>query len=193
MHYSAGFTLLLVVLVGSVRSASAQAGEKGETPEPNLEKPVSSPAPETEAPNIDALSERAIEHYEIPACVSTASARSILATAASFAMTAICAPVIGVTISEGLAHSPRTAPGGPAILFGATRQTAPATIRQRTMAPLAAAIACLGILCAAAANAFASWAVRVRLRCSRKEVPHVLRLQIPACSRAEPRADGGMY
>jgi hypothetical protein len=65
VHYSAGFTLLLVVLVGSVRSASAQAGEKGETPEPNLEEPVSSPAPETEAPNIDTLSQRAIEHYEI--------------------------------------------------------------------------------------------------------------------------------
>jgi hypothetical protein len=65
VRYLVGSVLFLLALVASVRSASAQAGEEGETPEPNLEEPVSSPAPESEVPDIDALSERSIEHYEI--------------------------------------------------------------------------------------------------------------------------------
>jgi len=44
---------------------SAQADEEVATSESNLEEPVSSPAPGTEVPDIDTLSQRAIEHYEI--------------------------------------------------------------------------------------------------------------------------------
>ena len=75
MRYVVGFVLFLLALVASVRSASAQAGEEGETPEPNLEEPVSSPAPESEVPDIDALSQRAIEHYEIQSTQSRSKRR----------------------------------------------------------------------------------------------------------------------
>jgi len=44
---------------------SAQADGEVATSESNLEEPVSSPAPGTEVPDIDTLSQRAIEHYEI--------------------------------------------------------------------------------------------------------------------------------
>jgi hypothetical protein len=52
------------------QSASAQAGAEGETSESNLQEPEpsSEPAPEEpalEVPDIDTLSQRAIEHYEI--------------------------------------------------------------------------------------------------------------------------------
>jgi hypothetical protein len=40
---------------------SGQAAEEGVIPQ---EGPVSSPAPETEVPDIDTLSQRAIEHYD---------------------------------------------------------------------------------------------------------------------------------
>ena len=44
---------------------SAQADGEVATSESNLEESVSSPAPGTEVPDIDTLSQRAIEHYEI--------------------------------------------------------------------------------------------------------------------------------
>ena len=44
---------------------SAQADGEVATSESNLEEPVSSPAPGTEVPDIDTLSQRAVEHYEI--------------------------------------------------------------------------------------------------------------------------------
>jgi hypothetical protein len=44
---------------------SAQADGEVATSESNLEEPVSSPAPGTEVPDIDTLSQRASEHYEI--------------------------------------------------------------------------------------------------------------------------------
>ena len=44
---------------------SAQADGEVATSESNLEEPVSSPAPGTELPDIDTLSHRAVEHYEI--------------------------------------------------------------------------------------------------------------------------------
>ena len=44
---------------------SAQADGEVATSESNLEEPVSSPAPGTEVPDIDILSQRASEHYEI--------------------------------------------------------------------------------------------------------------------------------
>jgi len=44
---------------------SAQADGEVATSESNLEEPVSSPAPGTEVPDIDILSQRATEHYEI--------------------------------------------------------------------------------------------------------------------------------
>ena len=40
------------------------------TSESNLEEPVSSPAPATEVPDIDTLSQRSIEHYEIQSAQS---------------------------------------------------------------------------------------------------------------------------
>jgi hypothetical protein len=43
---------------------SAQADGGVATSESNLEEPVSSPAPGSEVPDIDTLSERSIEHYE---------------------------------------------------------------------------------------------------------------------------------
>jgi hypothetical protein len=43
---------------------SAQADGEVASPEPNPEESVSSPAPGTEAPDIDTLSQRAIVHYE---------------------------------------------------------------------------------------------------------------------------------
>jgi len=44
---------------------SAQADGEVATSESNLEEPVSSPAPGTEVPDIDTLSRRSIEHFEI--------------------------------------------------------------------------------------------------------------------------------
>jgi hypothetical protein len=44
---------------------SAQGDGEVATSESNLEEPVSSPAPGTEVPDIDILSQRATEHYEI--------------------------------------------------------------------------------------------------------------------------------
>ena len=44
---------------------SAQADGEVATSESNLEEPVSSPAPGTEVPDIDTLSQRASEHFEI--------------------------------------------------------------------------------------------------------------------------------
>ena len=44
---------------------SAQADGEVATSESNLEEPVSSPAPATEVPDIDTLSQRSIEHYEV--------------------------------------------------------------------------------------------------------------------------------
>jgi len=44
---------------------SAQADGEVATSESNLEEPVSSPAPGTEVPDIDILSRRSIEHFEI--------------------------------------------------------------------------------------------------------------------------------
>lgn len=49
MHYSAGFTLLLVVLLASPLSVSAQAEEEGASSEPTAQEPVSEPAPEEPA------------------------------------------------------------------------------------------------------------------------------------------------
>ena len=49
---------------------SAQADGEVATSESNLEEPVSSPAPGTEAPDIDTLSQRAIEHHEIQSAQS---------------------------------------------------------------------------------------------------------------------------
>jgi hypothetical protein len=49
---------------------SAQADGEVATSESNLEEPVSSPAPGTEVPDIDTLSQRAIEHYEIQSAQS---------------------------------------------------------------------------------------------------------------------------
>ena len=43
---------------------SAQADGEVATSESNLEEPVSSPAPASEVPDIDTLSQRSIEHYE---------------------------------------------------------------------------------------------------------------------------------
>jgi hypothetical protein len=43
---------------------NAQADGEVATSESNLEEPVSSPAPGTEVPDIDTLSQRAIENYE---------------------------------------------------------------------------------------------------------------------------------
>jgi hypothetical protein len=53
------------------KNASAQAGEEGATPKVNLEEPVSSPAPGTEVPDIDTLSQRTIERYEIQSAQRT--------------------------------------------------------------------------------------------------------------------------
>jgi hypothetical protein len=64
MRYLVGFGLALA-LVAFPQNTSAQAGEEGTTSEPNLDEPVSSPPPGTEVPDIDTLSQRAIEHYEI--------------------------------------------------------------------------------------------------------------------------------
>ena len=49
---------------------SAQADGEVATSESNLEEPVSSPAPATEVPDIDTLSQRSIEHYEIQSAQS---------------------------------------------------------------------------------------------------------------------------
>jgi hypothetical protein len=57
--------MVLAGLVASPLSVRAQAGEEGTTTQQNLEEPESSPAPGTEVPDIDILSQRAIEHYEI--------------------------------------------------------------------------------------------------------------------------------
>jgi len=54
---------------------SAQADGEVATSESNLEEPVSSPAPGTEVPDIDTLSQRAIEHYEIQSAQSAQSGR----------------------------------------------------------------------------------------------------------------------
>jgi hypothetical protein len=54
---------------------SAQADGEVATSESNLEEPVSSPAPGTEVPDIDTLSQRAIEHYEIQSAQSAPSGR----------------------------------------------------------------------------------------------------------------------
>jgi hypothetical protein len=50
MRYSVGFVLLLLALVASPLSVSAQAGEEGVTSEPNLEEPATSSAPAPEEP-----------------------------------------------------------------------------------------------------------------------------------------------
>ena len=49
---------------------SAQADGEVATSESNLEEPVSSPAPATEVPDIDTLSQRSIEHYEVQSAQS---------------------------------------------------------------------------------------------------------------------------
>ncbi len=49
---------------------NAQADGEVAPSESNLEEPVSSPAPGTEVPDIDTLSQRAIEHYEIQSAQS---------------------------------------------------------------------------------------------------------------------------
>jgi hypothetical protein len=54
---------------------SAQADGEVATSESNLDEPVSSPAPGTEAPDIDTLSQSAIEHYEIQSAQSAQSGR----------------------------------------------------------------------------------------------------------------------
>jgi hypothetical protein len=64
MRYLVGFVFALA-LVALHQNTSAQAGEEGTISEPNLDEPVSSPPPGTEVPDIDTLSQRAIEHYEI--------------------------------------------------------------------------------------------------------------------------------
>jgi hypothetical protein len=64
MRYLVGFVLTLA-LVASPLGASAQEGEEGATLEPSAEEPPSTPAPESQAPDIETLSQRAIEHYEI--------------------------------------------------------------------------------------------------------------------------------
>ncbi|MBW2381964.1 MAG: hypothetical protein JRG70_21010, partial [Deltaproteobacteria bacterium] len=64
MRYLVGFVFVLA-LMALPQNTSAQAGEEGTTSEPNLDEPVSSPPPGTEVPDIDTLSQRAIEHYEI--------------------------------------------------------------------------------------------------------------------------------
>jgi hypothetical protein len=71
MRYLVGLIYVLA-FVAWPPSVSAQAGQEGATPEPDHEEPVSSPAPGTEAPklraptpDIETLSQRAIEHYEI--------------------------------------------------------------------------------------------------------------------------------
>jgi hypothetical protein len=56
---------LALALVISPVSASAQAGEEGGTPKPNLEKPVSGPEPDSEVPDIETLSQGAIQHYQV--------------------------------------------------------------------------------------------------------------------------------
>jgi flagellar basal body-associated protein FliL len=63
MRYLVGFVLLLA-LVASPLSVSAQAGEEEATPE-NLEEPVSAPARGGEVPDIETLSQTAIEDFEI--------------------------------------------------------------------------------------------------------------------------------
>ena len=45
-------------------SVTALAGEEDATPDPNLREPVSSNARGTEVPDIETLSQRAIQHYE---------------------------------------------------------------------------------------------------------------------------------
>lgn len=59
-----GFALVLALVVSPL-SVSAQAGENGATSKPNAEKPVSGPPPASEVPDIETLSQRAIQHYEI--------------------------------------------------------------------------------------------------------------------------------
>jgi hypothetical protein len=62
MRYLVGF---VVVVAASPLNVSAQDGEESASSEPNLEEPVSTSAPEAEVPDIDTLSQRAIEHFEI--------------------------------------------------------------------------------------------------------------------------------
>ena len=78
------------------------------------------------------------------------------------------APTMGVITEMGLAASLRAALRAPALLVGATQRMAPAAIRQRTMALLAAPIAYLVALCAAVVCVFVSWATSARLRCRRR-------------------------
>ena len=53
---------------------SAQADDDVASPEPILDESVSSPVPGTEVPDIDTLSQRSIEHYEIHHAAAPAEA-----------------------------------------------------------------------------------------------------------------------
>ena len=68
MRYLIGFVFVLA-LMASPLSVSAQAEEEGATSEPNLQEPAPpseavTEEPALEVPDIDTLSQRAIEHHE---------------------------------------------------------------------------------------------------------------------------------
>ena len=58
-----GFLFVLAAMAWPP-SVSAQAVEEGAIPEPKLEEPMPSPAPGDEVPDIDSLSQTAIENHE---------------------------------------------------------------------------------------------------------------------------------
>ena len=63
MRYLVGLAVAFALVAGPL-SVSAQGGGEGVTSEPKLREPASSPTPESEVPDIETLSQRAIEHYE---------------------------------------------------------------------------------------------------------------------------------
>jgi hypothetical protein len=93
MRYVVGF----VLAVGSValpRDVGAQADEQGGSPEPKQEEPVTSPASDSEVPDIDALSQRALDRYEIrydnaPAKVGVKGPRTALGVFAGIGVLSI--------------------------------------------------------------------------------------------------------
>ena len=84
---------------------SAQADGEVATSESNLEEPVSSPAPAPEEPDVDILSQRAIEHYEIQSEEKKKRERRRrrgLAIGVPIAVAVIVVAVLGVAVAASI-------------------------------------------------------------------------------------------
>jgi len=83
---------------------SAQADDEVATSESSLEEPVPSPAPGTEVPDIDTLSQRAIEHYEIQSEENKKYERR-RRRALTIGVPILAAAVLGTAVAAGVGAS----------------------------------------------------------------------------------------